>query len=123
MRKPNAFDRTNAAMWCGSLRKPASKAMAVALALSGAALAPARAQVTTLTPPNISLAFGMNPDQVSQVLGVPLYYVRGGPGDELLLALPNVRGAALARRSDGLYLQFRHGRLSAWKGDWGTIRP
>jgi len=41
----------------------------------------------------------------------------------LLLALPNVKGAALASRSDGLYLQFRNGRLSGWKGDWGTIRP
>ena len=52
-----------------------------------------------------------------------LYYVRGRPGDELLAALPNVKGATLASRSDGLYLQFRHGRLSGWKGDWGTIRP
>ena len=69
------------------------------------------------------LAFGMNPEQVSQVLGVPLSYVRGRPGDELLLAIPNVKGSALSIRSDGLYLQFRKGRLSGWKGDWGTIRP
>jgi hypothetical protein len=83
--------------------------------------APARAQ--QLTPPNIPLTFGMTPDQASQALGVQLYYVRGRPGDELLVALPNVKGAALASRSDGVYLQFRHGRLSGWKGDWGTIRP
>jgi hypothetical protein len=76
-----------------------------------------------LTPPNIPLMFGMTPDQASQALGVQLQYVRGRPGDELLAALPNVKGAALASRSDGLYLQFRHGRLSGWKGDWGTIRP
>jgi hypothetical protein len=69
------------------------------------------------------LAFGMNAEQVSQVLGVPLSYVRGRPGDELLLAIPNVKGSALSTRSDGLYLQFRKGRLSGWKGDWGTIRP
>lgn len=69
------------------------------------------------------LAFGMNPEQVSQVLGVPLSYVRGRPGDELLLAIPNVKGSALSSRSDALYLQFRKGRLSGWKGDWGTIRP
>jgi hypothetical protein len=76
-----------------------------------------------LTPPNIPLTFGMTPDQAAQALGVQLYYVRGRPGDELLAALPNVKGATLASRSDGLYLQFRHGRLSGWKGDWGTIRP
>ena len=87
----------------------------------GFACGPARAQ--QLTPPNIPLMFGMTPDQASQALGVPLLYVRGRPGDELLAALPNVKGAALASRSDGLYLQFRRGRLSGWKGDWGTIRP
>jgi hypothetical protein len=52
-----------------------------------------------------------------------LFYVRGRPGNELLVALPNVKGATLASRSDGLYLQFRRGKLSGWKGDWGTIRP
>jgi hypothetical protein len=52
-----------------------------------------------------------------------LQYVGGRPGDEMLLALPNVKGATLSSRSDGLYLQFRHGRLSGWKGDWGNIRP
>jgi len=72
---------------------------------------------------NLPLAFGMKVDEVSQVLGVPLNYVRGRPGNELLVALPNVKGAALASRSDGLYLQFRKGRLTGWKGDWGTIRP
>lgn len=85
------------------------------------ASAPTRAQ--QLTPPNIPLMFGMTLDQASQALGVRLLYVRGRPGDELLAALPNVKGAALASRSDGLYLQFRRGRLSGWKGDWGTIRP
>ena len=69
------------------------------------------------------LSFGMSPDEVSAVLGVPLSYVRGSRGNELLLALPNVKGSALTIRSDGLYLQFRRGRLSGWKGDWGTARP
>jgi hypothetical protein len=73
--------------------------------------------------PSIPLTFGMNADQVSQALGVPLFYVRGRPGNELLVALPNVKGATLASRSDGLYLQFRRSKLSGWKGDWGTIRP
>ena len=69
------------------------------------------------------LQFGMNAGQVSQILGVPLTYIRGRPGNELLLAIPNVKGSALSIRSDALYLQFRRGRLSGWKGDWGTIRP
>jgi hypothetical protein len=81
----------------------------------------ARAQ--QLTPPNIPLMIGMTPDQASLALGVQLYYVRGRPGNELLVVLSNVKGATLAYRSDGLYLQFRNGRLSGWKGDWGTIRP
>jgi hypothetical protein len=54
---------------------------------------------------------------------VPLYYVRGRRGNELLAAIPNVKGSALSSRSDALYLQFRKGRLTGWKGDWGTIRP
>jgi len=70
-----------------------------------------------------SLRFGMNLDEVSVVLGVPLLYVRGRPRNELFLARPNVKGSALATRSDGLYLQFRNGKLAGWKGDWGTIRP
>ncbi|WP_298363578.1 hypothetical protein [uncultured Bradyrhizobium sp.] len=83
------------------------------------ALGAARAQQR---PPNsIPLAFGMSADQASQSLGVPLNYVRGTPGNELFVALPNVRGSVLSRRSDGLYLQFGKGRLIAWKGDWGTI--
>jgi hypothetical protein len=95
--------------------------IAALVVLACIALMPARAQ--QLTPPNIPLAFGMTPDQASQALGVQLFYVRGRPGDELLVALPNVKGATLASRSDGLYLQFRHGHLTGWKGDWGTIRP
>jgi hypothetical protein len=54
---------------------------------------------------------------------VPLYYVHGRRGNELLAAIPNVKGSALSSRSDALYLQFRKGRLTGWKGDWGTIRP
>jgi hypothetical protein len=69
------------------------------------------------------LNFGMSADEASVALGVPLSYVRGRPGNELLLALPNIKGNALAIRSDGLYLQFRRGRLTGWKGDWGTAKP
>lgn len=88
------------------------------------ALAPAFGQTTFVVPAGgVPLRFGMKPEEASQALGVPLNYVRGRPGDELLLALPNVKGSALSSRSDGLYLQFRKGRLTGWKGDWGTIRP
>jgi hypothetical protein len=88
------------------------------------ALGPAFAQSNAAAPTNgVPLSFGMTADQASQVLGVPLNYVRGNPGNELFLAIPNVKGSALSVRSDGLYLQFRRGHLTGWKGDWGTIRP
>jgi hypothetical protein len=84
------------------------------------ASAPGTAQLVPGGPP---IVFGMSIDETSAALGVPLGYVRGRPGNELLLALPNVKGSALTIRSDGLYLQFRRGRLSGWKGDWGTSKP
>jgi hypothetical protein len=88
------------------------------------ALAPAFGQSTIATASNgVPLSFGMTADQASEVLGVPLNYVRGTRGNELLVAIPNVKGSALSVRSDGLYLQFRKGHLTGWKGDWGTIRP
>ena len=91
--------------------------LVIALGMSSGA---SRAQ--QLAPNSIPLAFGMTVDQATQVLGVPLNYVRGRPGNELFVALPNVRGSVLSNRSDGLYLQFGRGHLIAWKGDWGTIR-
>ena len=86
-------------------------------------LAPAHGQQAATSPNNTPLSFGMNVEQASQALGVALNYVRERPGDELYLALANVKGTTLSMRSDGLYLQFRKGRLAGWKGDWGTIRP
>jgi len=76
-----------------------------------------------LAPNSVPLTFGMTVEQASQALGVPLNYVRGRPGNELFVALPNVKGSILSHRSDGLYLQFGKRHLIAWKGDWGTIRP
>jgi hypothetical protein len=81
--------------------------------------ASAPAQMANNTP----LAFGMNVEQASAALGTTLVYVRGRPGDEMFLALPNVKGSALSDRRDGLYLQFRRGKLDGWKGDWGTNHP
>jgi hypothetical protein len=116
------------------MRRQHDRGFAVAAVMRAALLAvgcitlnsidPASAQMS-FAPRNatLPLSFGMSADQASQSLGVPLYYVRGKTGNELLIALPNVKGAALSSRSDGLYLQFRKGTLTGWKGDWGTIRP
>ncbi|WGS23535.1 MULTISPECIES: hypothetical protein [unclassified Bradyrhizobium] len=86
---------------------------------------PATAQQPEIAVPSnmISLRLGMNADETAEALGVPLIYIRGRPGNELYLVLSNVKGSALSSRSDGLYLQFRKGKLAGWKGDWGTIRP
>jgi hypothetical protein len=90
-----------------------------AVAMTAAATSPAQAQWSNNTP----LAFGMNVEEASAALGTTLVYVRGRPGDEMFLALPNVKGSALSDRRDGLYLQFRRGKLDGWKGDWGTNHP
>jgi hypothetical protein len=105
-------------------RRLRSRVFAMAVTLMLASTCSAHAQQPVIADPNrIPLTFGMNAEQASFALGVPLNYVRGRPGDELYLAVPNVKGMTLAYRSDGLYLQFRRGRLTGWKGDWGTIRP
>ena len=103
--------------------KPAFfKRVFFATALGAVAMAgPSAAQAQAAN--NTPLAFGMNVDEVSAALGATLVYVRGRPGNEMFLALPNVRGSALSDRRDGLYLKFRRGKLDGWKGDWGTNRP
>ncbi len=94
-------------------------AAAAILTVAIAMIAPSSARAEVNTP----LSFGMSADEAAGVLGVTLIYVRGRPGNEMFLALPNVKGSALSDRRDGLYLQFRRGKLSGWKGDWGTNRP
>jgi hypothetical protein len=102
-----------------------SAAAVLAIAMAGAMTSPVRAQQgpPAAVPNNTPLSFGMDAEQASRALGTTLIYVRGRPGNEMYLALANVKGSALANRSDGLYLQFRHGRLEGWKGDWGENRP
>lgn len=68
---------------------------------------------------NVPLAFGMNADDVSRALREPLYFIEGRPGDEILLAFRNIGGSGLFPQRHRLYLQFRKGRLTGWKGDWG----
>ena len=86
---------------------------------------PAGAQDMTPRPPftttlsnNVPLAFGMDADMASRALGLPLTYVRGKPGDELFMVVQPVNGDGFMWRADPLYLQFRKGRLTGWKGDW-----
>lgn len=64
----------------------------------------------------VPLAFGMSVPEAAVALGVPLAYVRGRPGDEMLAAArPDI---GYFDRNARLFLQFRHGRLTGWNGDW-----
>lgn len=100
-----------------------ARRVAVAAGLVLAVSAGARAQdgargffIDTLANP-VPLVFGMTGDDAARALGSPLYYVSGKPGNETLMALRDVGGSGL--QPDRLYLQFRNGRLTGWKGDWG----
>ena len=97
------------------------------LALAGAlaSIAPARAQAPPAQPftatlsNNTPLAFGMPPGDAARALGVPLAWVSGKRGNEIYLAIRDGGGGGFFERRDRLFLQFRHGRLTGWKGDWG----
>jgi hypothetical protein len=65
------------------------------------------------------LVFGMTADDAAQALGTPLQYFGGRPGDETFLAVRNIGGGGFFPRDDRLFLQFRRGRLTGFKGDWG----
>jgi hypothetical protein len=65
------------------------------------------------------LIFGMGAEDAAQALGTPLNYISGRPGNEIFMAFRNVGGSGLVYHRDRLYLQFRRGRLTGWKGDWG----
>lgn len=69
--------------------------------------------------PNTPLVFGMDVQNVSRALEQPLRYVGGRPGNEIYLAVRNTSGNGLFPRRDLLYLQFRKGRLTGWRGDSG----
>jgi hypothetical protein len=68
---------------------------------------------------NTPLVFGMDAEAAARALGTSLNYISGRRGDETLLAFRNVGGSGLFFHKDRLYLQFRKGRLTGWKGDWG----
>jgi hypothetical protein len=63
------------------------------------------------------LAFGMTADDAAAALGVPLAFVSGRPGNEVLAAARPSGG--YFNRDARLFLQFRNSRLTGWKGDWG----
>ena len=99
----------------------------VAIAAFGLALAAAPAlaqdqpphQPFTATLSNTApLTFGMTVDEAATALNAPLKYIRGKPGDEVFAA-PRFASAGYFDRHDQLFLQFRNGRLTGWKGDWG----
>jgi len=73
------------------------------------------ATLSNLTP----LAFGMDVDQASLALGQRLRHVSGRPGNEIFLAFRNLGGSGLVAHHNRLFLQFRAGRLTGWKEDYG----
>jgi hypothetical protein len=79
-----------------------------------------RASFTATLSNNTPLAFGMHAQEAAGALGTPLTYVSGRPGDEIFLAFRQNGGSGLFPRDDRLYLQFQGGRLTGWKGDWGS---
>lgn len=97
---------------------------ALVVAACGIGMSQAHADVLpwpfeTTRPTHSPLAFGMDPATVANALQAPLTYVSGRPGNEIFVAPRTNGGTPLAQRDDRLYLQFRHGRLTGWKGDWG----
>jgi hypothetical protein len=76
---------------------------------------PFTATLSNTTP----LAFGMPADAAARALGVPLAWVSGRRGNEIYLAIRDIGGSGFFDRRDRLFLQFRQGRLTGWKGDWG----
>jgi hypothetical protein len=79
---------------------------------------PHRLPFTATMSNNVPLMFGMTIEQAAAALNAPLKYIRGKPGDEVFAA-PRFAGAGYFDRHDQLFLQFRNGRLTGWKGDWG----
>ena len=95
----------------------------ISLAASTAHASPFRDAPGTFTQ-NLSnttpLVLGMSIADAARALATPLLHVKGRPGDETLLTIRQRDGGGLFERTYRLYLQFRKGRLTGWKADWGT---
>jgi hypothetical protein len=105
-----------------------TRSAALALLLSTVATGHAAAQGATLDgrapftatlSNHTPLVFGMDAADASRALGEPLSYVSGRPGNEIYLAIRDIGGSGLLNHHDRLFLQFRKGRLTGWKADWG----
>jgi hypothetical protein len=113
------------------MRIATTAALVVAAASAGPRCANAQTFIDRAVPPdgrppftatlsnNTPLAIGMNVEAASQALGQPLHHVSGPPRAEIYLALRNVGGGGLIKHHDRLFLQFRNGRLTGWKEDYG----
>jgi hypothetical protein len=103
--------------------KPTSIAMTLLLTLvawttpSAGTEQPHRVPFTQNLSNTKPLVFGMSAQDAATALGMPLDYVSGPPGNEVLAAVRPSSG--YFNREARLFLQFRAGRLSGWKGDWG----
>lgn len=107
---------------------PSLRAATIAAGALLLSVAPTCAQqpAANLAPPFVAtlsnttpLVFGMDATEAAAALGMPLNYVGGQPGNETYLVIRTQGGTGFFDRKDRLYLQFRHGRLAGWKGDWG----
>jgi hypothetical protein len=102
------------------IRTLATVAFGLALAVAPALAQeqPPRQPFTATLSNTAPLAFGMTVQEAATALNAPLKYIRGKPGDEVFAA-PRFASAGYFDRHDQLFLQFRNGRLTGWKGDWG----
>ena len=87
--------------------------------LGGGTTPDGRPSFTATLSNHAPLAIGMDISQASAALREPLQYVSGPPGEEIYLALRNQGGSGLLNHHDRLFLQFRAGRLTGWKEDYG----
>jgi hypothetical protein len=105
--------------------RTAAVATLLIAAIGGGALTPVFAQQLPRLPFTATLSnttplvFGMGADDAARALGTPLQYISGRPGDEIFLTFRQIGGSGLFPRSDRLFLQFRAGRLTGWKADYG----
>ena len=94
--------------------------LAVSCAVFGATIAAAepvpRVPFTQSLSNTLPLSFGMTATEAAAALGTQLHYVSGLPGNEVLAA-PRPSPVYIPRQA-WLFLQFRDGRLTGWKGDW-----
>jgi hypothetical protein len=114
------FNRTKVSAAAISIVATLTVWIAPATAQQRVPVAAAHVPFTATLSNNTPLAFGMGAEDATRALGTPLNYVSGRPGDEIFLAFRTVGGSGFFPRNDRLYLQFRKGRLTGWKGDWGS---